>query len=62
MTARMAGDRFDQERSDSQATPVEPVPVGDFDFDAYAAYEESLSQRCRRFWAASSGSPTPVLS
>jgi len=51
----MAGDRFDQQRSDSQATPVEPLPARDFDFDAYAAYEESLSERCRRFWAGDSG-------
>ncbi|MCU0916193.1 MAG: uroporphyrinogen decarboxylase family protein [Planctomycetes bacterium] len=51
----MARDRFDQERSDSQATPVAPVAAANFDFDAYAAWEESLRARCRRFWAADAG-------
>jgi hypothetical protein len=46
---------FDQTLADSQATPVEPVAVGDFDFDAYADYENSLRERCRRFWAAEAG-------
>ncbi len=46
---------FDQNSADSQATPVEPVRVADFDFEAYADYEKSLSARCQRFWAADSG-------
>ncbi len=51
----MAQRGFDQNSADSQATPVEPVRVADFDFAAYADYEESLSERCRRFWMADSG-------
>ncbi len=46
---------FDQTLADSQATPVEPLAVEDFDFEAYAQYEKSLSERCRQFWAADSG-------
>jgi hypothetical protein len=46
---------FDQEQSDSQATPVEPVAVEDFDIGAYIAYEQPLDERCRRFWRADSG-------
>ena len=46
---------FDQNSADSQATPVQPVPVGDFDFEAYAEYEQSLRERCRRFWVADRG-------
>jgi hypothetical protein len=49
------GQGFDPNSADSQATPVEPVSVADFDFGAYADYEESLSERCRRFWAAERG-------
>lgn len=51
----MADDAFDQGIGDSQATPVEPVAVEDFDTAAYAAYEESLSERCRQFWTADAG-------
>ncbi len=46
---------FDQSSADSQATLVVPVPVADFDFEAYADSEKSLSERCRQFWAADSG-------
>ena len=46
---------FDQASVDVQATPVEPMAPEAFDFDAYADYESSLLQRCRAFWAASSG-------
>lgn len=42
---------FDQATADVQATPVAPVAVGAFDFDAYADYELSLLERCRAFWA-----------
>ena len=51
----MARNEFDQSITDSQATAVEPVAVEDFDIDAYAEYEESLSERCRQFWAEEAG-------
>ena len=46
---------FDQTLADSQASPVDPVAAEAFDFDAYANYEKSLTERCRRFWATNSG-------
>ena len=46
---------FDQTGIDVQATPVEPVSSDEFDFEAYADYEASLLERCRRFWQAESG-------
>jgi hypothetical protein len=46
---------FDQTIADSQATAVTPVAAADFDLDAYADYEKSLTERCRRFWAAEAG-------
>lgn len=51
----MPREEFEQTLADSQATPVEPVAVEDFDLDAYADYEKSLGERCRLFWAADSG-------
>ncbi|MHC4324522.1 MAG: uroporphyrinogen decarboxylase family protein [Planctomycetota bacterium] len=46
---------FDQTGIDVQATPAEPVKPQSFDFEAYADYEASLLERCRRFWQADSG-------
>jgi hypothetical protein len=46
---------FDQTVADAQATPVEPLDVADFDFEAYAAYEAAREERCRAFWAGDSG-------
>jgi len=51
----MTEETFDQSCPDSQATPVKPMAVEAFDFDAYIAYEQSLSRRCREFWQARSG-------
>jgi len=51
----MNSEGFDQSISDSQATPVEPVAIEDFDIDAYVEYEQPLDDRCRRFWMADSG-------
>lgn len=51
----MTSNGFDQTSADSQATPVEPVDVADFDFSAYADYEADRVERCRAFWAADSG-------
>ena len=51
----MTGQTFDQTGIDAQATPVEPVKPQAFDFKAYADYEASLLERCRRFWQAGSG-------
>jgi hypothetical protein len=46
---------FNTASLDSQATPVAPVPVSQFDFSAYEAYEQSLRPRCAAFWKADSG-------
>jgi len=46
---------FDQTGIDVQATPADPVKPQVFDFEAYADYEASLLERCRRFWQAESG-------
>jgi hypothetical protein len=46
---------FDQTGIDVQATPAEPVSPDTFDFKAYADYEASLQERCRRFWQTESG-------
>ena len=51
----MTGQTFDQTSIDAQATPAEPVKPQAFDFKAYADYEASLLERCRRFWQAESG-------
>lgn len=48
-------EQFDITRRDSQATPVEPVPLEEFDFDAYRAYEENTLDFCRDFQQRSSG-------
>jgi hypothetical protein len=40
---------FDLKRSDSQATPVEPITPNAFDLAAYEAYEAALLNRCRAF-------------
>ena len=47
--------QFDQTGIDVQATPAKPVSPDGFDFEAYADYEASLLERCRRFWQAESG-------
>jgi hypothetical protein len=47
--------QFDQTGIDVQATPAKPVSPDAFDFEAYADYEASLLERCRRFWQAESG-------
>lgn len=47
--------RFDVTKSDSQATEVVPVSPQEFDFEAYAEYENGLLERCRAFWNAPSG-------
>jgi len=46
---------FDQTGIDVQATPAEPASPDAFDFEAYANYDASLQERCRRFWQAESG-------
>lgn len=46
---------FDQNKADSQATLIEPISPGAFDFDAYANYEAALSSRCKDFWENKSG-------
>lgn len=51
----MTGGGFDQSNSDSQATSVAPLTAEAFDFEAYAAYEESLEKRCREFRQSASG-------
>jgi hypothetical protein len=48
------GQTFDQTGIDVQATAAEPVSPDAFDFEAYADYEASLLERCRRFWRAES--------
>jgi hypothetical protein len=48
-------EQFDITRRDSQATPVEPVPVDEFDFEAYRAYEQSTMDFCRDFQQRGSG-------
>jgi hypothetical protein len=47
--------RFDTTKRDSQATEVVAVSPQKFDVEAYAEYENDLSERCRAFWASSSG-------
>jgi len=48
-------DTFNVNLADSQATVVQPVQPSAFDLQGYSAYEEELSERCRRFWQADSG-------
>lgn len=47
--------KFNISKQDVQATVVEPLSAGDFDFDAYAEYEQRLSKNCQRFIQAPSG-------
>jgi hypothetical protein len=47
--------KFNTSLADSQATAISPVSCGKFDFDAYAAYEAGLSDRCKEFVGAESG-------
>lgn len=47
--------KFDTSKSDSQATPVNPVRVSEFPFDAYQEYEQMLLERCARFAKSQSG-------
>ena len=51
----MKDQTFDQTGIDVQATPAEPVSPDAFDYEAYADYEASLLDRCRRFLQAESG-------
>jgi hypothetical protein len=46
---------FDSSLDDSQATALERLPVGEFDLDAYAAYDAELMPRAKAFWEADSG-------
>lgn len=46
---------FDQQKSDSQATIVEPVKVSDFCFETYHEYSRELTSRCEKFVRADSG-------
>ena len=48
-------DEFDFSLADSQATPVEPLEPGGFDYDAYADYEAQLNERCAHFRDADEG-------
>lgn len=48
-------DNFNTDIADSQGTSVKPLSVKNFDFNAYADYEESLMKGCRQFWEASEG-------
>lgn len=46
---------FDQNKADSQATHIDPLPPGAFDLDAYADYEAALAPRCQTFWEGGGG-------
>ena len=48
-------DEFNFSLADSQATPVEPLAPDQFDFEAYAEYENRLNEGCERFWQAEQG-------
>jgi hypothetical protein len=47
--------RFDTTKSDSQATEVTPIAPQKFNFEAYAEYENSLTDRCKAFQDAAEG-------
>jgi hypothetical protein len=47
--------KFDTDKTDAQATLVEPVKVADFPFEVYQEYESQLTQRCLQFMAADAG-------
>jgi hypothetical protein len=47
--------KFDTDKSDAQATLVNPVKVSDFPFEDYQHYEAKLTKRCQQFMAADSG-------
>lgn len=51
----MSKKRFDTSKSDSQATKVEPVKAENFDFDQYREYNESLTEKCKKFIHNESG-------
>lgn len=51
----MKKQKFDTTLNDSQATAVEPLSPEAFDYEAYAAYESALQDRCRHFVEADSG-------
>ena len=47
--------QFNNQIADAQATTVTPIKPEDFNLDEYAAYAETLNQKCAKFWAADSG-------
>jgi len=47
--------KFNNSIADSQATVVAPIQSQKFDYEAYADYEESLSEQCGKFWLKDSG-------
>ncbi len=51
----MKKDQFNYTLSDSQATVVEPIEPGEFDFEAYMEYEQNLLNSCSSFWKGDSG-------
>ena len=46
---------FDQNKADSQATAINPIQPGEFDFNTYADYETARLPRCKDFWEDNSG-------
>ena len=51
----MAPVEFDTLCADAQGTVVEPMAAEEFDFDAFARYEEDQLPFCREFWESDSG-------
>lgn len=48
-------DEFNTSLSDAQGTVVNPLPVKEFDINAYSEYEGSLMDKCREFWEVTEG-------
>ncbi len=48
-------DEFNTSLADSQGTTVSPLSAADFDIEAYADYEASLLEGCRKFWQSREG-------
>ena len=53
--ADAAGDTFNFNLADSQATLVHPIPPKDFCLNEYADYAAALDERCKEFWNADEG-------
>jgi hypothetical protein len=46
---------FDITAADAQGVTVDPLPLKDFDVEAYADYAQALDQRCADFWNSRRG-------